>query len=79
MVLNASTEKSYCVAARLVASETNLGTAAAYGIRWLIYVSRYSSTRTPVPSPSYTSIHYFNELLPRDGGMVVSLPKHPPA
>lgn len=27
-------------------SETNLGTAAAYGIRYLIYVSRFSSTVT---------------------------------
>ena len=45
-------------------SETNLGTAAAYGIRYLIYVSRFSSTLTPTPSQHYTSIHYFTELIP---------------
>jgi putative hydrolase of the HAD superfamily len=45
-------------------SETNLGTAAAYGIHHLIYVSRFSSAVTPTPSASYTSIHYFTELLP---------------
>lgn len=45
-------------------SETNLGTAAAYGIRYLIYVSRYSSMIQPIPSREYTSIHYFTELLP---------------
>jgi putative hydrolase of the HAD superfamily len=45
-------------------SETNLGTAAAYGIRHLIYVSRFSSAVTPTPSASYASIHYFTELIP---------------
>ena len=45
-------------------SETNLGTAAAYGIRYLIYVSRFSSMVTPTPSASYRSIHYFTELIP---------------
>lgn len=45
-------------------SETNLGTAESFGIRHLIYVSRYSSTAPPLPSERFTSIHYFNELLP---------------
>jgi putative hydrolase of the HAD superfamily len=45
-------------------SETNLGTAAAYGIRYLIYVSRFSSTITPEASTGYHSIHYFTELIP---------------
>jgi putative hydrolase of the HAD superfamily len=46
-------------------SETNLGTAAAYGIRYLVYVSRFSSTVKPEPSPDYHSIHYFTELVPQ--------------
>jgi putative hydrolase of the HAD superfamily len=45
-------------------SETNLGTAREYGIRYLIYVSRFSSTIKPEPSPDYHSIHYFTELMP---------------
>ncbi len=44
-------------------SETNLGTAAAYGIAHLIYVSRYSSVIPPIPSKEYRSIHYFTELI----------------
>ena len=47
-------------------SETNLGTAAAYGIRHLIYVSRFSSAVTPVPSQQYVSIHSFTELIPTE-------------
>jgi 5'-nucleotidase len=54
-------------------SETNLGTAEKYGIGYLIYVSRFSSTITPVPSPHYHSIHYFNELIPRSGEMTVAM------
>jgi GMP/IMP 5'-nucleotidase len=55
-------------------SETNLSTAAAYGIRWLIYVSRFSSAiTTPVSSPRFHSVHYFSELLPTDGTMSVVL------
>lgn len=45
-------------------SETNLGTAREYGIRYLVYVSRFSSNVTPEPSQEYHSIHYFTELLP---------------
>lgn len=45
-------------------SETNLGTAENYGIRYLIYVSRYSSTINPTPSTRYPSIHSFTELIP---------------
>jgi GMP/IMP 5'-nucleotidase len=45
-------------------SETNLATAAAYGIKYLIYVSRFSSAVTPKPSAQYTSIHYFSQLIP---------------
>lgn len=45
-------------------SEANLATARAYGIRYLVYVSRFSSTVTPEPSEEYHSIHYFTELMP---------------
>lgn len=45
-------------------SETNLGTAELYGIRHLIYMSRYSSTIVPTPSPRFPSIHSFTELIP---------------
>ncbi len=52
-------------------SETNLGTARKFGIRYLVYVSRFSSTVTPIPSPSYTSIHYFTQLIPVYGSLIV--------
>ncbi|MBU5614841.1 GMP/IMP nucleotidase [Geomonas azotofigens] len=54
-------------------SETNLETARRFGIRYLIHVGRFSSTMTPVQSESFHSIHYFSELIPRDGGMCVEL------
>ena len=45
-------------------SETNLRTAAEYGIRHLFYVSHYSSRCTPVSSAQFTTIDYFTRLLP---------------
>jgi putative hydrolase of the HAD superfamily len=45
-------------------SETNLGTASKYGIRYLIYVSRFSSVIKPEASAKFTSICYFSELMP---------------
>jgi len=45
-------------------SETNLGTAAAYGIRYLIFVSGSSSALPPKPSAEYTSVRTFAELIP---------------
>lgn len=54
-------------------SETNLGTAYEYGIRYLIYVSGYSSAVPPVASQRYHSVRYFRELLPADGETHVSL------
>lgn len=45
-------------------SEANLETAARYGIRHLVYISRPSSALPPSPSPTYRSIHYFSEILP---------------
>ncbi len=46
-------------------SETNLSTAAAYGIRYLIFISRSSSVLSPADSATFTSISYFSQLLPR--------------
>jgi len=45
-------------------SERNLFTAQQFGIRYLVYVSRFSSTVPPKPSPTYSSIHHFGELIP---------------
>jgi len=45
-------------------SETNLGTAAAYGIRYLIFVSSSSSALLPKPSDRFASINTFAELIP---------------
>lgn len=56
-------------------SETNLETARQYGIRYLIYVSRSSSTLAPAASERFTSIHYFNQLIPAEGDMAVAISK----
>jgi GMP/IMP 5'-nucleotidase len=58
-------------------SETNLVTAQAYGIRFLIYVSRFSSSVTPRASARFSSIHYFSQLIPPAGSMLVDLPSTP--
>lgn len=54
-------------------SETNLGTAADYHIRYLIYVGRYSSSITPQQSQRFTTINYFNQLIPADDSLSVKL------
>ena len=54
-------------------SETNLGTAELFGIRYLIHVGRYSSQSAPAISDRFHTIHYFSELVPRDGGMRVDI------
>lgn len=54
-------------------SETNLSTAQNFGIRYLIYISRYSSKITPKPSEHFQTIEYFNRLLPVQGTNCVSL------
>jgi putative hydrolase of the HAD superfamily len=45
-------------------SETNLGTAGAFGIRYLIFVSGSSSSLPPKPSARYASVRTFAELIP---------------
>jgi putative hydrolase of the HAD superfamily len=52
-------------------SETNLSTAAAYGIGYLVYVSRFSSSIIPKASKRFSSIHYFNQLIPKGGELSV--------
>lgn len=54
-------------------SETNLATAERYNIKYLIYVSRYSSVISPEPSKQYKSIQYFSQLIPQDGQMEINL------
>jgi putative hydrolase of the HAD superfamily len=54
-------------------SETNLATAEAFGIFYLIYMSRFSSTVTPRASTRFTSIHYFSQLIPKEGEMFVEI------
>jgi putative hydrolase of the HAD superfamily len=54
-------------------SETNLLTAAAYAIKYLIYVGRYSSTSTPQTSQQFATIHYFNQLIPAHGSLAVTI------
>jgi len=54
-------------------SETNLETARLFGIKYLIHVGRFSSTATPAASERFSTIHYFSELVPRDGSRVVSI------
>lgn len=54
-------------------SETNLKTAASYGIRYLMFVSRSSSVLPPVDSQDFISIQYFNRIIPPNGSLEVSL------
>jgi len=60
-------------------SETNLQTAARFGIRYLIHVGRHSSTAPPVSSEQFTSIHYFSELIPPDGSTTVHIQERKPS
>jgi 5'-nucleotidase len=54
-------------------SETNLKTAASYGIRYLVFISRSSSVLPPAASPDFVSISFFNRLIPPPGSLEVSL------
>ena len=54
-------------------SETNLGTAAAYGIAYLLYVSRFSSKIAAQASERFTSIQYFSQLIPLADTMEIEL------
>ncbi|BCS53839.1 GMP/IMP nucleotidase [Geobacter sp. SVR] len=48
-------------------SETNLSTAERFGIRYLVYVSRFSSAIQPRASERFLSIEYFSQLMPAPG------------
>lgn len=55
-------------------SETNLATAKSFSIRYLIYISRYSSKIEPRRSEHFTTIDYFNRLIPEAGNSCIILP-----
>jgi putative hydrolase of the HAD superfamily len=59
-------------------SETNLDTAQTYGIGYLVYVSRFSSAIIPKASGRFSSIHYFSQLIPPGGSMVVRVERREP-
>jgi HAD superfamily hydrolase (TIGR01509 family) len=54
-------------------SEANLRTAARFGIRYLVYVGRYSSLIEPRKSEHYASIEFFSSLVPSPGQMTVTI------
>lgn len=54
-------------------SETNLSTAAMFGIRHLIHVGRSSSREPAKDSPHFHSIDFFNQLIPAAGSMEITL------
>lgn len=54
-------------------SETNLTTAEKFSIRYLIYISRFSSKIEPRPSAKFTTIDYFNKLIPQEGSCTVTI------
>lgn len=54
-------------------SETNLKTAQSFSIRYLVYVSRYSSKINPRQSKQFTTIDYFNRLIPEHGSSCVTI------
>lgn len=56
-------------------SEANLATAKSFSIRYLIYISRYSSTIEPRRSEHFHTIDYFNMLIPEKGSSCVTIPQ----
>jgi len=54
-------------------SETNLLTAESFSIRYLIYISRYSSKVEPRQSERFSTIDYFNKLIPEKGSRCVTV------
>ena len=55
-------------------SETNLATAERFGIKYLIYIKRYSSKIEAKSSQHFTSIDFFNSLIPAHGQTSINLP-----
>ncbi|QEM68147.1 GMP/IMP nucleotidase [Geobacter sp. FeAm09] len=56
-------------------SEINLATAQRYGIRYPVYISRFSSTIQPKPSAAFASIEYFSALIPGNGEKTITISK----
>ncbi len=56
-------------------SETNLRTAESFSIRYLVYISRYSSKIEPRQSDRFYTIDYFNRLIPEKGCSRITIPK----
>lgn len=54
-------------------SETNLKSAQRFSIRYLLYVSRYSSKIEPRMSEHFPTIDYFNKLIPEKGITTVTI------
>lgn len=54
-------------------SEANLTTAESFSIRYLIYISRYSSKIEPRRSVHFPTIDYFNMLIPERGSSSVTV------
>jgi putative hydrolase of the HAD superfamily len=52
-------------------SEANLTTAERFSIRYLIYISRYSSKIEPRKSDFFPTIDYFNRLIPEIDSTIV--------
>ncbi|HOP39689.1 MAG TPA: GMP/IMP nucleotidase [Geobacteraceae bacterium] len=55
-------------------SETNLATAALFGIRYLIYVGRSSSKEPAHKSRRFHSIDFFSRLIPHAGTPTIEIP-----
>ncbi|MFZ4859193.1 MAG: GMP/IMP nucleotidase [Desulfuromonadaceae bacterium] len=54
-------------------SETNLATAESFSIRYLVYISHYSSKIEPRLSERFPTIDYFNKLIPETGSSCVTI------
>lgn len=54
-------------------SETNLQTAQDYGIRYLFYISHYSSRCVPKDSQQFATVDYFTRLIPPVGESIVRI------
>jgi putative hydrolase of the HAD superfamily len=52
-------------------SEANLTTAELFSIRYLVYISRYSSKIEPRKSDNFPTIDYFNRLIPEHNSTCV--------
>ena len=56
-------------------SEVNLATAECFSIRYLVYISRYSSKIEPRQSDHFPTIEYFNTLIPEKGSSCITIPQ----